>query len=156
MDIRERVRSDIVSKKLDECVEKAIYNQAITRCKSNGVACNWSNVAFVESYKSVALYVIRNSDSIKKLIESGVEENDAIAKKPYEIRPEIWKTLVEQKKERDAAYGRKPEANTSMYQCRKCKSRECHYYELQTRSGDEPSTLFITCLACGNRWRMEG
>ena len=39
-------------------------------------------------------------------------------------------------------------------QCRKCKSKKTSYYQLQTRSADEPMTIFITCLNCGKHWRQ--
>ena len=42
---------------------------------------------------------------------------------------------------------------TSEFKCRKCKKRECSYYQLQTRSADEPMTTFVTCLNCGNNWK---
>ena len=38
-----------------------------------------------------------------------------------------------------------------MFQCGKCKSKECTYTQLQTRSADEPMTTFVYCMACGNR-----
>lgn len=28
------------------------------------------------------------------------------------------------------------------------------YYEKQTRSADEPMTVFGTCLDCGKKWRQ--
>ena len=30
---------------------------------------------------------------------------------------------------------------------------KCTYYQLQTRSADEPMTTFVTCINCGNRWK---
>ena len=48
----------------------------------------------------------------------------------------------------------KPEAMTDNYKCSKCGSRKCSYYELQTRSADEPMTQFINCLNCNNRWKQ--
>ena len=47
----------------------------------------------------------------------------------------------------------KKEAMTDQFECKRCKSRETAYYEVQTRSADEPMTIFITCLNCGNRWK---
>ena len=38
-----------------------------------------------------------------------------------------------------------------MFSCGKCKSKECTYTQLQTRSADEPMTTFVYCMACGNR-----
>lgn len=45
------------------------------------------------------------------------------------------------------------ESATDQFPCAKCKGRKCTYYQLQTRSADEPMTVFITCLNCGNKWK---
>ena len=42
---------------------------------------------------------------------------------------------------------------TDQFKCNRCKQRKCTYYELQTRSADEPMTIFVTCLNCGKRWK---
>jgi transcription elongation factor S-II len=47
-------------------------------------------------------------------------------------------------------------ATSDMFQCGKCKKRECTFYQKQTRSADEPMTVFITCKACGHEWRDGG
>ena len=44
-------------------------------------------------------------------------------------------------------------AETDMFQCGRCKQRKCKYYQLQTRSADEPMTTYVTCVNCGNRWK---
>lgn len=41
-----------------------------------------------------------------------------------------------------------------MYQCRKCGGRKTTQTQLQTRSADEPMTLFIKCFTCGNQWKL--
>ena len=43
---------------------------------------------------------------------------------------------------------------TSDIKCFKCKKNECTYYQMQTRSADEPMTTFVTCQHCGARWRF--
>jgi transcription elongation factor S-II len=71
-----------------------------------------------------------------------------------EMNQEQWQTLIDQKMKRDASkYNTNIEASTDMYTCKKCKSKKCTYYELQTRSADEPATIFVTCLNCGKNWR---
>lgn len=37
--------------------------------------------------------------------------------------------------------------------CKKCKGDKTTYYQMQTRSSDEPMTVFVTCLSCGTKWR---
>nr|WRJ69930.1 putative transcription elongation factor TFIIS [Oceanusvirus sp.] len=139
-----------------ETVEKAVFNKAVHRCRFQAVPCCWANPSFAECYKGSALAVLCNAEAVKEALGNGITAADVVHRRPDELRPDIWQALVDKKRERDAAYGAKPRANTDMYRCKKCKSKECHYYELQTRSGDEPMTIFITCLDCGNRWRMEG
>lgn len=39
------------------------------------------------------------------------------------------------------------------FTCRRCKGTKTTHYALQTRSADEPMTIFVTCLTCGKRWR---
>jgi transcription elongation factor S-II len=39
-------------------------------------------------------------------------------------------------------------------QCGKCGQRKVTYTEAQTRSADEPMTLFCTCMNCGKSWRQ--
>lgn len=41
----------------------------------------------------------------------------------------------------------------SMYTCPKCKSRRISHFAMQTRSADEPMTIFCTCLECGKAFR---
>ena len=38
------------------------------------------------------------------------------------------------------------------FECPCCTERKCVHYELQTRSADEATTIFVTCVACGHRW----
>ena len=37
--------------------------------------------------------------------------------------------------------------------CSKCKKNQTMFYQLQTRSADEPISTFISCCNCGFKWR---
>jgi transcription elongation factor S-II len=41
---------------------------------------------------------------------------------------------------------------STLYECPKCLEKKCKWYEQQTRGADEPLTVFINCLNCGNNW----
>ncbi|XP_039595350.1 transcription elongation factor A protein 3 isoform X3 [Polypterus senegalus] len=43
---------------------------------------------------------------------------------------------------------------TDLFQCAKCKKKNCTYNQVQTRSADEPMTTFVLCNECGNRWKF--
>ncbi len=38
-------------------------------------------------------------------------------------------------------------------ECPKCGYRKAEYWEIQTRSADEPATRFHKCIKCGHTWR---
>ncbi len=46
------------------------------------------------------------------------------------------------------------QAETDQFICGKCRSRKCTYYQMQTRSADEPMTTFVTCTNCRNAWKF--
>jgi hypothetical protein len=46
-----------------------------------------------------------------------------------------------------------PPTQSTLFQCRKCRSNNVSYYQQQTRSADEPMTNFCKCGNCGAEWR---
>lgn len=42
----------------------------------------------------------------------------------------------------------------SVLHCRKCRSSNLNFVQVQVRSADEPMSCFLTCNACGYKWRM--
>eukprot|EP00917_Polyrhabdina_sp_WS-2016_P014369 GHVP01031452.1.p1 GENE.GHVP01031452.1~~GHVP01031452.1.p1 ORF type:complete len:187 (+),score=38.74 GHVP01031452.1:85-645(+) len=43
---------------------------------------------------------------------------------------------------------------TDQFRCGKCGERKTTYYQLQTRSADEPMTTFVACISCGYKWKF--
>ena len=95
------------------------------------------------------------NEHLKTLLHNGEIEPKQLAFMTHqEFKPERWRELIEKKMKRDASkYNDNIQASTDMYTCRKCKSNRCTYYEMQTRSADEPAPIFVTCLDCGKHWR---
>jgi DNA-directed RNA polymerase subunit M/transcription elongation factor TFIIS len=75
--------------------------------------------------------------------------------KPEHLYPELWETLLLKNAKKMAALGKeKDQQGTSMFKCGKCKLNNCTYFQMQTRSADEPMTTFVCCLNCSNRWKF--
>lgn len=65
------------------------------------------------------------------------------------------KTKFERKKlelQREEA-AKQDENYEGLFKCGKCKSKKTDFYQLQTRSADEPMTTYVTCKECGHRWK---
>ncbi|CAN8287262.1 unnamed protein product [Cochlearia groenlandica] len=54
----------------------------------------------------------------------------------------------------DCERGHAPKASTDQFRCGRCGQRKCTYYQMQTRSADEPMTTYVTCVNCNNRWKF--
>jgi transcription elongation factor S-II len=71
-----------------------------------------------------------------------------------ELYPPKWKEISDRHMKDISTLDHENKVVTEgLYTCGKCKMNKCSYYQLQTRSCDEPTTTFINCLNCGNTWR---
>ena len=138
-------------------LEKGVFNYALKEATRKKIVKKWENPQFTSIYidRLRSIYMNLKNDVFLKQIQSGEIDSKNVAFMTHqEFNPEKWRVLIEKKMKRDASkYDDNIQASTDMYTCRKCKSKRCTYYEMQTRSADEPSTIFVTCLDCGKHWR---
>jgi transcription elongation factor S-II len=153
-------QSDILS------LEKSIFESAYQYSQKQYIACNWKVPQFCEVYQQKARTILSNihpdSPVMNTRLLMRVKEGEfALESIPfmtaYDMFPEKWFMLKDKllQREQKILEGNKSRA-TDQFKCRRCQKRECVYYELQTRSADEPMTIFITCLNCGKEWRQGG
>jgi hypothetical protein len=62
-------------------------------------------------------------------------------------------TLKERDNKREQAKAQMDQDYVGQFKCGKCKSVKTTYYQLQTRSADEPMTTYVTCMSCGSKWK---
>jgi transcription elongation factor S-II len=161
--VRNKLNKIIKKKKISLNLEKGIYNFTIKTAKQKNIIRNWNNSTFVMLYvdklKSIMINLnvkssVENKDLLKKLKNGDCKPHELAFMSCQEMFPEKWKYLVDAKIKRDKKEGEVDlSAATDEFFCFKCKKRKCSYYEMQTRSADEPMTTFVTCLLCGNNWK---
>tara|TARA_Y100001970_G_C13796680_1_gene632919 strand:+ start:91 stop:615 length:525 start_codon:yes stop_codon:yes gene_type:complete len=162
--IVKKFEKEVNDKVLSLKIEKGIYNYVIRKSKEKNIKRFWSNKVFKDFYltKIGSVYsnikqnsYIENVKFLERIKNGEIDPEKICYLNVYDIFPGNWKELLDLKMKNDKLkYNLKPEAMTNVFKCRKCGSRSCSYYEIQTRSADEPMTQFINCLDCGNRWRQ--
>ena len=151
----------IKNKSLSKRVEQSVYNYTKNYSEKNNLDINNRYSIRIYLNKCVSLYqnlnpksYIENKQLLKKIKKDKLNVDKLADYTPQEIFPEHWNELVNKKNiKEDFLYSKKFVSISYEYKCGKCKEKKCTYYQLQTRSADEPMTTFITCLNCGNGWK---
>jgi DNA-directed RNA polymerase subunit M/transcription elongation factor TFIIS len=139
-------------------LEKGVYNWTINEATNKKVVKKWDNPFFVHIYidrlRSVYINLTNHPRLVNMVKSKEIKASELAMMTHQEMCPEKWEEAIRAKSIRDKnKFEQKIEAMTDRYTCRKCFSKQCSYYAMQTRSADEPMTLYITCLNCGTRMK---
>jgi len=166
-------KRDFIHKKFEEIslteeqakdLEIGIYNSTIEYASKNKIPLSWNSELFIEVYMTKCRSIFANlkSDShIKNIhLKERLNENEF---SPHELAfmtsdrvfPEAWNNIINKEMLRTkSAYESSQVSMTDQIRCGKCKKNKISYYELQTRSADEPLTTYFSCILCGHRWKQ--
>jgi transcription elongation factor S-II len=145
-------------------LERSVLLHCLEDAKKHHVYPVWENRDFTILYDIHLRRVITNMSKVSYIsnprLESRMQEGEfTLSEVPSmafsSLYPEKWKELFEKEMKREAKMLEVDMSMaTDMFRCSKCGKRQCTYYEMQTRSADEPMTIFVRCLNCGKRWRQ--
>ena len=160
MDVIRQTSIDNLNKFIDDTqsilLEDEIYNFSVNYARINNV-----EEIVEEIYTHKVNDIIANIDSSNTIknnyLLNAIQDNkvdilDIPNMTPDKLFPEIWKPILD--KIAWLEYKKKNMATTDIFFCKKCKKKKCTFYQLQTRSADEPMTTFVNCLVCGNTWKF--
>ena len=143
-------------------LEAAIYSHCIDEATKHYIIRDWSFPQFRSLYNRKVRQIcsnlqpnsyIENSQLLLRYTKGEFRFEDLMSWSNTEIFPERNKDLAEKQFQREQRLLEGNKANaTDQFFCGRCHKRQCTYYELQTRSADEPMTIFIQCVNCGKRW----
>ena len=156
--IRAKINELLGSEKKSNNLEKGVYNYSLKEATTLKVVKKWDNPHFIQLYtdrlRSIYLNITTNQTLLDEIKNGSIKANDAAFLSHQEMKPSKWDSIIQAKMKRDKSkYETQLEASTDTFTCRKCKSKKCTYYEMQTRSADESMTIFVSCIDCGNRWK---
>lgn len=161
-----QLRTIISLPNLSHNLEIEIYNYSIKIANASNISPHWNNLKFRNIYISKARHIIYNLriependiSLLKRLIDKSLNPKDIVNMTPWEIYPSIWHdAMVSSQKRRRLQESHCPNLSNisdGMFKCGKCKQFKTTYYQMQTRSADEPLTTFVTCMNCQHRWKF--
>ena len=154
--IKQKLNDILKDEKNSSNMEKGIFNYSLKEADRHKIVKKWDNKHFTQIYvdrlRSVVLNL--NNDIIEQINSGAIQPHVVAFMTHQEMEPKKWTKLIEAKSKRDKnKFEVNIAASTDTFTCRKCKGKKCVHMAVQTRSADEPMTIYITCLDCGNRFK---
>lgn len=146
-------------------IEKGIFNKAVKA----GYGATW-NLMTQNCYIANAIRIFSNLDPnaslknmnlIHRFFKKEFDEFKLSNLNSADIYPEKHSVIMKEYNDLQVVYKKPIEIEDEpdgMHKCVNCAREnkpayKTTYYQLQTRSADEPLTTFVTCLSCGKKWR---
>jgi DNA-directed RNA polymerase subunit M/transcription elongation factor TFIIS len=139
-------------------LEKCILNHSYDVSRDQPA---WDNPNFTGIYKQKFLSLqknIRGSPELKeKIVTKKLNPVEIVAMRPEQLCPDgAYAQMLEKRIHRELrkeALTKEAKNQEGFFKCERCKSMKTTYYQLQTRSADEPMTTFVSCLNCDKNWK---
>ena len=145
-------------------IEIGVYNACVEIAYRTAVVRRWTDRAFVMLYhnRARAVYAnllptsyVGNKYLIGRLARAELLPHQLAFMSPLELFPERWESILEDKRrEEEMRTELESQQYSTLFRCSKCRQRKTTYYQMQTRSADEPMTVFITCQECQHKWKL--
>lgn len=147
-------------------LEMTVFNATVRAQTEAGVDAIWGD-AFKAEYKRLAAAITANltgergfsngnTDLMRRVLRGDLGVQHVVAMCPSSIRPEVFAGMDTEAERLSKVTLRNTGTVSTLFECPKCAARNCSYTELQTRSGDEGTTIFLFCHSCSTRWTQGG
>jgi len=159
---QELVGDEHIVKELEDSILHAVSDDSIKEC----IEIDWGNRNFWNMYRDRAIslyenlrgecsYVQNTENWLEKLKSGEISPRNLVQLTAVDLCPQRWKSALDKVIEGEKKLYSKSDSASIMMWCSGCKKKtKCDYYQMQTRSADEPMTTFVTCLDCDRQWKF--
>jgi len=139
-------------------LEKSIFNHTVRNIDEPSWENKWFSNIYKHKFLQIQYNMLKSPTLKQKIINKDLKTSEVVELKPQHLWPggPTDKTIEDRivKDLRKAYLAKENQNQEGFFTCNRCKTKKTTYYQLQTRSADEPMTTFVTCLNCGNHWRF--
>lgn len=137
-------------------IENGIYDFTEQFCTSNEKNLIIAESIYEDNLQNILFNCEKNDPTIQKII-SQVKKNkynpyNIAFLTPQELNEDMWAKIILRKNTTEDKLNNLPSIDWKP--CRICKNILHNFYQLQTRSADEPMTTFYICKQCGKTSRI--
>jgi transcription elongation factor S-II len=151
---------DHISPAIAEKIENGLLEMTLINISNeNSDVIEFCNMIYNDKLRDICLNldsknkIIGNKTLKPALLEGQLDPYFVAFMTPQQLHPERWHKELE--KRRVAEVTSNNQKVTDIYRCRKCGDRKSITSQMQTRSADEPMTIFVTCLTCYNTFTTQ-
>lgn len=158
----EKLVSLVDDEKLAIDIEKALYQKTRDKTSQTELALLQTSIfkhRYMYNLQTLVLNLdptdyVGNQNLISRVKSGDISAVQLVVMTPEEMFPEKWEEIRRRQKEEEKfLYENNRKATSKRIKCFSCGNRNVCTSEQQTRSADEPMTVFYECLDCGNKWR---
>jgi DNA-directed RNA polymerase subunit M/transcription elongation factor TFIIS len=137
-------------------IEKGIFEHTLLYIHNNNLLFELAKAIYEDKSNDIISNIDINDKIDNKTLNISIKNGEINPRhvaflSPSQLHPVRWDKLMKKKEYRE--YKSQNIKASSEYTCFKCKASKCKVSIIQTRSADEPSTIFVTCLECHNTFK---
>jgi len=142
--------SKMLGKDLAIIVEKSIYQFSEDYAEYNSTPFLLEQI-YTSKAEELLSTIGKNLKFTLDSIKSNIIDPTKIAyMRPSDLNMDQYSDIIKKQ-----SMITKTQSSSQAFECEKCHKRNTQVEERQVKSGDEPTTLFVTCLECGNVFTIE-
>lgn len=151
--VLEEKKISIKNVNLSKEIEEGIHNFSIDYAETNNTLFLLESI-YNDKFEKIKCLLQTSKFIIKSLKDKKIKPRELAFLKPEELNPDKYIDIITKKEIEE--FKKSNQATTDAYKCPKCKKRKCTVEEKQTRSGDEPATVYVECKNpdCGYKFHF--
>jgi DNA-directed RNA polymerase subunit M/transcription elongation factor TFIIS len=138
-------------------IELSIFEYSLLYCINNNIEQTFLKSIYDDKILNILVNLdpkskLKNKTLLSNILYGNIDPSHVGFLSPNQIDPDKWVDIIKKKEYRE--WRENNISYSDAYKCSKCGQRKSKVSLAQTRSADEPMTIFVSCLVCYNTFKF--
>lgn len=138
-------------------IELSIFEYSLLYCINNNIEQTFLKSIYDDKILNILVNLdpkskLKNKTLLSNILNNNIDPSHVGFLSPNQIDPDKWVDIIKKKEYRE--WRENNISYSDAYKCSKCGQRKSKVSLAQTRSADEPMTIFVSCLVCYNTFKF--